>query len=146
MKHCILTWENLTKRGMQGPYWCCMCKNDDETMKQLLDDSSFIVGLWDWRSMAFRRSDRVRQCPNEMLSKWSKNPFWNTIINLLWEMFSHFTLWEIWREQNTRIFQGNFKNEERVWTKLRSKMIEMVRMKSLDSSYWEATNLESSCW
>ena len=59
----ILTCDNLRKRGIIGPYQCCMCHQVEETMGHLLEICPFAAVIWDKGAMMFRRSDRIRGQP-----------------------------------------------------------------------------------
>jgi hypothetical protein len=42
----ILSWDNLTKMGFQGPSICLLCKESEETMLHLFGECSFIKNIW----------------------------------------------------------------------------------------------------
>ena len=59
----ILTGENLKRRGIQGPFQCCLCSQAEETTDHLLDSCPFAAAIWDKGAVGFRRSDRQRAQP-----------------------------------------------------------------------------------
>ena len=56
----ILTWENLTRKGFQGPSRCCLCKDQQESIDHLMDACPFSSSLWDYVAEAFRHTNRVK--------------------------------------------------------------------------------------
>jgi len=126
----ILTWDNLKKRGMQGPSWCVMCGKEEETMCHLLDGCDFASALWDTGAQLFRRSDRRRGTPDISVQQWGREPFSNSILNSLWSAFPGFLLWNVWKERNRRIFDHKFNSRDAVWGRIRRLMIESLKLYS----------------
>jgi len=46
MEHRILTWDNLIKRGFQGPRICVICKESENFVLHLFGDCNFIKNIW----------------------------------------------------------------------------------------------------
>jgi len=46
MEDKILTWNNLLKRGWQGPGYCYMCKGNEETTIHLFVHCPFTISIW----------------------------------------------------------------------------------------------------
>jgi hypothetical protein len=42
----ILTWDNLTKRGMIGPSRCALCGAKEESLNHLMVDCLFTKDIW----------------------------------------------------------------------------------------------------
>lgn len=42
----IPTWDNLQKRQKEGPSWCTLCKNVEESMAYMLLSFPFIMKIW----------------------------------------------------------------------------------------------------
>ena len=54
----ILTWENLTKRVLDGPSRCRLCDLQEEMMDHLLNLCTFTSTLWNWVTSLFRKTDK----------------------------------------------------------------------------------------
>jgi hypothetical protein len=52
----ILTWDNLTKRGLIGPSLCPLCCNEGETQNHLLNLCPFSSQIWDQCAIIMRAS------------------------------------------------------------------------------------------
>jgi hypothetical protein len=50
----ILTWDNGQKRNWIGPGWCCMCKNDCESVDHLFVYCQFTKVVWMEISNSFK--------------------------------------------------------------------------------------------
>ena len=46
MNNKLLTWENLRKRGLQGPGICILCKKDDELTSHLFGTCTYAGQVW----------------------------------------------------------------------------------------------------
>ena len=46
-------WENLQKRSFQGPGWCILCKNVDESVFHLFLQCPYIKEVWKVSSKIF---------------------------------------------------------------------------------------------
>ena len=90
IKNRILTHENLKKGGMVGPYRSFLCELEDKTTSHLLDTCKSTCSIGDHEVEIFRRPYQVRKNPVRIITKWSSNPFQNSIINHLWENFPPF--------------------------------------------------------
>ena len=42
----VLTGENLTKRGFLGPYRCCLCEQDVETLAHIFVGCAHAQKVW----------------------------------------------------------------------------------------------------
>jgi hypothetical protein len=66
----ILTWDQLCKRGFQGPGLCSMCKENSETMEHLLNSFSFSNTLWDQGAISFQKSYHNKDSIRSTISSW----------------------------------------------------------------------------
>lgn len=46
LNNIILTWDNLGRRGWQGPGYCNMCQSEEETIHHLFFHCSFALNVW----------------------------------------------------------------------------------------------------
>ena len=105
----ILTTNNLRRRPVIVPDWCCMCKESGESISHLLlhcwtarENWSFIFSIFDipW----------VMPCGVlELLSCWG-NGCRSARIRRLWDMIPLCIFWCIWWERNSRSFEGVERN------------------------------------
>ena len=42
----ILTWDNLQKRGWNGPNWCALCNSNEENVSHLFNFCSYADTVW----------------------------------------------------------------------------------------------------
>ena len=143
MRNRILTCENITKRGMVGPYRCFLCELEDETTIHLLDTCNFISTICDRGEEFFWRYDRIRQHLDKTIIKWTSNTSTNPVLNQLWEHFPHFVLWEVWREWNLRTFQGKSGYVSKVWDTITTKMRKTIRVGAWGDADWESNGEEA---
>lgn len=73
-----------------------------------------------------------------MVEKWSDKVFKNPILNRIWDIFSGFMVWEIWKERNSQIFEGRTRRLEEAWTLIQNHTKEMLGLKQLGSSDLQA--------
>jgi len=139
----ILTWDNLQKRGLTGPSWCVLCYKAEETMAHLLDDCAFTSELWDKGAHLFRRSDRKRGQPVSSIQQWGEDPFSNSILNRLWCIYPAFLVWCVWKERNRRIFELKSKSTQDIWGRIRSLMIESLKLQAWNEQDLKAPPHES---
>ena len=105
----ILTWDNIRKRGVQGPSRCLLCEAQEETMEHLLNNCTFTSWLWDLFVAIFQQSVRDRRSIFSTLINWRKNFANNEILNSTWALIPSFIIWNVWKDRNTRIFNGEKK-------------------------------------
>jgi hypothetical protein len=77
-----------------------------------------------------RKSNRNRSSINFTIENWDNISFNNPILNLIWKLLPGFTLWQIWKERNKRIFHSQPSLPEATWEKIRFLIIEIIRSKS----------------
>jgi hypothetical protein len=56
----IMTWENLLKRGFQGPTYFHLCHNNEENIKHFFNNCPFSSTLWDQATLLFKTLDHDR--------------------------------------------------------------------------------------
>ena len=128
LRHRVLTWDNLLKRGMNGPSCCVLCFSAPETLDHLLEACGFASELWDRGEQRFKRWARVRGNPSETITIWPPKIFKNAILNRLWELFPGFLVWEIWKERNRHIFEGKSRPPDKVWLNIESHLKETLSL------------------
>jgi ABC-type lipoprotein release transport system permease subunit len=61
--------------------------------------------LWDKGVSNFQRMNLRKHNVIESVELWSANPYNNTILKRVWEIFPGFLMWNVWKERNRRIFK-----------------------------------------
>jgi ribonuclease HI len=84
-----------------------------------------------------RKSQRNRISINDTIENWNKISFTNPILNLIWDLLPGFTLWQIWKERNKRIFHSQSSPVDATWTKVKAQVTETVRNKSWTEKDWQ---------
>ena len=84
----ILTWDNLTKRGLQGPSLCVLCKESEEALLHLFGECRFIKNIWYVLSKELK-----------LVNKWQGGKFENNLHNWTkikenWNEIPCFISWE----------------------------------------------------
>lgn len=128
VRHRILTWDNLLKRGMQGPSCCVFCLSALETPDHLLEACWFASELWAKGEQRFRRWARVGGNVSETIANWPSKNFKNAILNRMWELFPGILVWELWKERNGRIFDGKSRPLDKVWLNIEKHLKETLSL------------------
>jgi hypothetical protein len=104
----ILIWENLQKRGWEGPSICILCKNSSETGLHLFVNCPFTSVVWNKVIYTLKLSrgwngSSVSDC----YDNWIKaNPSYPSLPALL--------SWYIWIERNLTIFDAGSPSIQKV--------------------------------
>jgi hypothetical protein len=126
----ILTWDNLWKRGFIGPSICPLCQQQEETLEHLFNRCPFSQWIWDQGAQAMRRMNQNRISIRDTIENWDLLSFKNPILALIWLLLPGFTLWQIWKERNKRIFHSKASTPELVWGQISKIIRETIRSKN----------------
>ena len=86
---------------MLGPSMYVMCQKAKETTPHLLQECDWAAEVWEkGETLCGRPRLRGTHIQN-MVETWSDNPFKNSILNRIWEIFLGFMVWETWKERNS---------------------------------------------
>ena len=85
--------------------WCCMCKRAGENNNHLLLHCPIARELWSMVFTFFRVFWVMPKDVVELLASWP-GKFSKHRNGLIWNMVPHCLIRSIWRESNTRIFEG----------------------------------------
>ncbi|KAG2729847.1 hypothetical protein I3760_01G267900 [Carya illinoinensis] len=110
----ILTTDNLRRRGLIIVDWCCLCRNNGETVDHLLLHCKFASEIW---NLFFNRMGIVWVMPCravELLASW-RGITGTPQIASLWRMASICICWCIWNERNERLFEDRERSSEEFW-------------------------------
>ena len=58
------------------------------------------------QTLSGKEAQRHTGRPDLTIVEWKKNVFKNKIVNIVRELFLGFTVWEIWKTPNLRIFKN----------------------------------------
>ena len=102
----ILTWENLQKKGKQGPGICVLCKADEETVEHLFTKCSV------WKLVAEQICDHLNLHAFsahfslvDMLLDWLGKISLSSTLHLL----PFHIMWIVWKVRNKVIFEDEKK-------------------------------------
>eukprot|EP00253_Pinus_taeda_P023451 PITA_23451 len=104
MQKKTLTWENLQKKGFQGPSKCHMCQQEEESMNHLLNSCEWASQLWLWMEAILEDTDRNRDSIQETITNWRKHFSRMNSVSSIWNCIPGFVTWTIWKERNRRVF------------------------------------------
>ena len=129
----ILTRDNLTKRGMEGPSRCPLCASDEEMTKHLFLLCPFAQEVW--KGVLMLGPDKIELPGNiqDLLRNWAKlSPFClskKILLKVGWMWIPKFTCWKLWLERNNRIFREESCNLVRIITKIKALLGEALETK-----------------
>lgn len=134
LHHNILTWDNLQKRGFEGPGYCCLCGQPPETIQQLLIRCAFSTHLWNEAAKNFQRTNLDQDSITKTLENWTQYPYHNNILNRIWQLTPSFLLWHTWKERNNKIFRETSKSAEQVWERLKDIIQEIINIQHCEDN------------
>lgn len=124
----ILTAERFNKMGFEGPSRCVMCKTQEESVDHLLLNCPFSARIWWWLCA---KLGWLTAPPNGIVSLFQGWPIRlkDGILNPLWEISPSSLIWELWKEQNRRIFYNKVRKVESVINSIKSSIVENINCK-----------------
>eukprot|EP00253_Pinus_taeda_P019008 PITA_19008 len=96
----ILTWDNLRKRNYHGPSICPNCRQEEESIKHLMQSCTIACKLWEKVSFRCQKEGRIHGDVIAIVRCWDQKPFKIKILNFLWKLIPGFLMWTIWEERN----------------------------------------------
>ena len=100
----ILTADNLRKRNIVIVSWCCMCKDDGESIDHLFIHCPVVKELWDAVLSLFGVMWVMPRRVRNLIEGWHGSNHHQCII---WNAVPHCLMWSVWRERNSRIFEDS---------------------------------------
>ena len=97
-KRRVLTWDALMHRGFQGPGWCILCRNHEESVDHLFFTCSVDVQIWKLFSPLLGESPGVPVDFMDGVNRWDK-------LRNKYQSLPFFLIWEIWKMRNRIIFE-----------------------------------------
>lgn len=138
-KRCILTWDNLQKRGFIGPSRCPNYNLNTESILHLMETCPLATQLWEKTNQCNRRSGKRRGDVTETIRKWPKDPYQSPLLNSLWNLIPGFLYWLLWKERNNRIFNNVGRSIDTLWQLLKQNLQETLAIR-----HWQETDLPDS--
>eukprot|EP00253_Pinus_taeda_P011233 PITA_11233 len=145
-KHCILTWDNLQRRGFIGPSRCPNCTAQEETITHLMETCPLAAQIW----------NRVDHCNNGIrdrqgdiaiiLRTWPKQPYQSPILNSLWNLIPCFLYWSLWKERNNRVFNNRSRSAKILWLLLKYNLQETLALRAWTENDWPTSPREKIIW
>uniref|UniRef100_A0A2N9F1I0 Reverse transcriptase domain-containing protein n=1 Tax=Fagus sylvatica TaxID=28930 RepID=A0A2N9F1I0_FAGSY len=108
---CILTCDNLMRRGFVMADWCCMCKSSGESVNHLLLHCNVAMEMWNFALCTFGVSWVFPETVSDCLTGWYN--WWGRRSSRIWNLLPHCIMWNIWRERNGRTFEDGSVRLER---------------------------------
>uniref|UniRef100_A0A2N9HEZ0 Reverse transcriptase zinc-binding domain-containing protein n=1 Tax=Fagus sylvatica TaxID=28930 RepID=A0A2N9HEZ0_FAGSY len=102
---CILTIDNLRRRHVMVIDWCCMCKENGESISHLLLHCSAAMEIWSFMLNIFGIQWVMPDGVFALLSCWGDSCH-SIRIRKVWDMVPPCVFWCIWWERNSRSFEG----------------------------------------
>ena len=102
----ILTADNLRRRGIILVSWCCLCKEDGESVDHLLLHCAFAKELWDMVFAMFGIQCVMPKRVVDLFDCW-QGKFGQHRNVSIWRAIPHCLMWCLSRERNARTFEGS---------------------------------------
>ena len=138
----ILTWFNMQNRGMIGPSVCSFCRKANETTKHIFNSCDYVVPLWRSLEFTFRCTDRDPAIVINTLLNWRKGGYKCVVLNRAWQLVLGFLIWDLWKERNHQIFQGEDITNYKIWEKVLANFQETILVEKWLQDDWKAEGFE----
>ena len=124
-----LTWENLCKRGFQGPSMCVLCMHNEECVSHLFFLCPFSREIWHrwweaWGHGCFHANSLV-----EFWESLGRPPAKTSFLQVAWLVGPVFILWNLWLERNRRIFCEAKSSCSQLWKLILNRIQETIYAK-----------------
>jgi ribonuclease HI/exonuclease III len=143
----ILTYDNLKRRGWEGPSRCPLCTQSEESIAHLLLQCDYSKKVWE-----ILVGPLALQIPNEsqaLFNIWmSLSPFdlkKKHQLKTIWMWIPKFVCWKLWLERNNRIFKEEKRLPQQVAIKIQVMISEAINARpSVQNS--DSTTIEEDNW
>jgi hypothetical protein len=105
----ILTIDNLRRRHVMVLDWCCMCKENGESISHLLLHCPVARELWSFMCSIFGLRWVMPGGVLDLLYSWGDSCH-SIGVRKVWDMVPPCVFWCIWGERNARSFEGMERN------------------------------------
>lgn len=121
----ILTGDRLKRMGFAGPFRCVLCKTKEEDVDHLLvncdftqEASRFVLQRLSWKGPLIGKL-------RKWLDSWPALHKSSTFATI-WKVMPSTIMWEVWKEQNRRLFEDKSEPMERFLIKLERAISKLV--------------------
>jgi hypothetical protein len=124
----ILTWDNLSKRGLIGPSRCVLCGEREESLNHLMVECLFTKEIWNSILNEFhlqRNWGGGLLC--DCYQVWIKEMEY-------WKELPCYICWEIWKHRNMIIFEEHNLSLARVCNKILQDLGENKKIQNCSAS------------
>lgn len=98
-------------------------------MEHLFNRCHFSQWIWDQGSQAMHRSNRNRSNFSDTIENWDSLSHKNLILAYIWQLLPGFTLQQMWKERNKRIFHSKASTPALTWERIFMLIKETIRRK-----------------
>jgi len=143
----ILTYDNLKRRGWEGPSRCPLCIQSEESIAHLLFNCDYSKKVWELLVGSI-----ALQIPTEsqaLFNIWmSLSPFdlkKKHQLKTIWMWIPKFVCWKLWLERNNRIFKEEKRMPQQIAIKVQVMISEAINARpSIQNS--ASTTKEEDNW
>ena len=121
-----LTWENLRKRGFQGPSICFLCLHNEECASHLFFLCPFSREIWHrwweaWRHGCIHATSLI-----DFWESLGRPPTKTSFLQIAWMIGPILILWNLWLERNRRIFCNSKLESSHLWKMILNRLQETI--------------------
>ncbi|KAJ3682279.1 hypothetical protein LUZ60_014852 [Juncus effusus] len=125
----ILTGENWSSRGGDGPYNCVCCNQPLETVDHLLFQCQFARRIW---GLIYHHCGFENLALPQSIDQWSvRIQGLGKEARSKWDIWMAWTCWGIWLARNSAKFQGVQANVEECFWKIKCNLNSWLRCNNL---------------
>ncbi|XP_059076619.1 uncharacterized protein LOC131875913 [Cryptomeria japonica] len=121
----VLTGDRLKRMGFAGPFHCMLCKMEEEDVDHILLKYYFSQEAWCFglQRLSWKGSLAGKLC--DWLDSWPTLHNSSTFA-AIWKVMPSTIMWEVWKEQNRRLFEDKSEPMECFLIKLERVISELV--------------------
>lgn len=121
LQDCVATEDNLSRRGVNFPSMCRLCRSEEETLEHLIWHCKFSKQLWRWVTKFFS----IRYNFQSIMKAIRQGcPF----IKQLWNATVISTVIVIWKHRNSIIFEEGVASQQDCRQQIRSQVAWSVEL------------------
>jgi hypothetical protein len=97
-------------------------------VEHFLNSCSFSFEHWDQGASLIRKYNRNIYNIHDSLASWHNNIYENLMLNIIWQLFPSFVMWDTWKERKQCILKYTKKNKLMVWECIKKNIQETIRL------------------
>ena len=119
-------WENIHKRGFQGPSVCFLGKHNEESISHMFFLYPFSKEIWhrlweSWRHRCIHATSLI-----DFWESLGKPPTKTSFLQVAWMVGLTLILWNLWLERNRRFFCDSKLDSLQLWRKILGRLQETI--------------------